>query len=162
MTKITLILMLGFNILLAQAFNFTESRYSDATGNSTIFKGEIGFLGDGVKIYYPKTDRFIEYENDTLRYTQDGEEVELSSMRASYIMKYFDILILVHNGDEDTFKKMFSITKKAGLSILTPTGDMKKYISHLELSKEDKELKFIKLYLKNDDHILITIDDKIQ
>ncbi len=162
MLKKLLLFLLTSTMLIAGSFNFTEFRYSDATGKSTFFDGQITFLEDGLKIYYPKTKRLLNYQDDILLYMKEDKEVELGSSQAGYIMKYFEILILLHHGDESSLLEMFEVDKSNQMTLLKPTGSAKRYIDHIELEKIDKQLSHVKLYLKNKDYITINIDDEIR
>lgn len=161
MIKIILLVFIYTNILLANSFNFQELRYSDAIGKSIELEGQISFLKDGLKIFYPKINKRLEYEDNTLKYIENGQEIELDDIQSEQIMKYFDILILLHHGDEDGYDGKFEVTKVDNLTILKPIGMIKNYINNIEMIKNKTQLKKVKLFLKNSDYITINIDDEI-
>lgn len=145
--------------LFAQTYNFTELRYSDAINRSIQLEGKISFNIDGLNISYPQSAREIDYKNDTLIYYEDDKEVSLPEMQVSKMKQYFDILCLLHNGDESELEGMFEIKNKSNTKILKPLGAIKNYINLIELRKYDNELKYIKLFLQNNDTISININD---
>lgn len=162
MFKIFFSLLITINLLIAASFNFSEVRYSDAIGKHIQLNGQITFLENGLKIYYPKNARSLHYENDSLIYKEHGEEIALGSLQAGQIMSYFDMLILLHNGDEKAYDGMFEVEKKDDIIMLKSIGSIKNYVTNIEMLKEKDILKQVKLFLKNDDTITITIDDEIQ
>ena len=145
--------------LFAQTYNFTELRYSDAINRSIQLEGKISFDIDGLNISYPQSAREIDYKNDTLIYYEDDKEVSLPEMQVSKMKQYFDILGLLHNGDESELEGMFEIENKSNTKILKPLGAIKNYINLIELRKYDNKLKYIKLFLQNNDTISININD---
>ncbi len=162
MFKILLINMMLSLSIMAQTFNFTELRYSDAIGKTIELHGEITFVKDGLSINYPKTKRVLKYSGDTLVYEVDKQEVELGLMQQMQIKNYFDMLILLHSGDESALNEMFELEKKDAMMMLRAKGSIKDYITKIELLKQNKQLDFVKLFLTNNDTIMITIDEKIR
>lgn len=159
------ILLFGFLIvsdLISSIYNFKEIRYSDAIGRSIEMQGQIEFLKDGLNIFYPKTSKSLEYKDNFLKYIDDAKEIDLQESQKEQIKVYFDILILLHNGDEEAMDEMFEITRDAKTIVLKPKADIKNYITKIELLKPNKQLKSVKLFLKNSDNITINIDDEIR
>lgn len=159
MIQKTIIFLLLASSLFAQTYNFTELRYSDAINRSIQVEGKISFNIDGLNISYPQSAREIDYKNDTLIYYENDKEVSLPEMQASKMMQYFDILRLLHKGDESELEGMFEIENKSNIKILKPLGAIKNYINLIEFRKYDNELKYIKLFLQNNDTISININD---
>lgn len=161
MFKIIFSLLVYVNLLVANTFGFSELRYSDATGKYIQNDGQITFLKDGLKIFYPKGLKLLHYEDDSLVYKENKEEIQLNEMQAQQIMRYFDMIILIHQGDEKAYEEIFEVHKKGDIMQLTPLGDLKNYISKIELLKYASHPKHIKLFLQNNDSITINIDDEI-
>ncbi len=159
MFKIILLLFVT-TFVSAKSFNFTELRYRDAIERSIELQGEISFLEDGLNIYYPKKLKNLEYKNGVLIYSENSKEIELNDIQSAQITRYFDILILLHNGDESSLEEMFEVSHDFGGTMLKPKGSIKNYIDSIELFKEKKALKYVKLFLKNSDYITITIHDE--
>lgn len=159
--KVFILLLIYFNIAFATAYNFTETRYSDALDRLIEFKGQIDFLKDGLIIKYPSDDKVLDYQNGNLTYFEKEKEQEIDKEKIQKITQYFDILMMLHNDDETTMKNVFEISKEKEKTELKPMGVIKNYIKNIELQKEDKKLKQIKLFLKNGDYILIRIDNEI-
>ncbi len=162
MFKTALALLIIGASLFGEAYNFTELRYSDATGRYTQLEGTIDFTSDGLTINYPKAARELKYKNNFLTYFENDKEVALDEMHVTQITQYFDILKLLHNGDESEFKEMFEIDKSSTKTLLKPLGSMKSYIDYIELIKNENRLKYVKLFLKNSDNISINIDDEVR
>lgn len=161
MFKIIFSLLITINLLTASSVNFSEVRYSDAIGKHIQLKGQITFLENGLKIYYPKNSKLLHYENDSLIYKEHDKEIDLNDLQAGQIMSYFDMLILLHKDDEKAYDGMFEVEKKDDITILKPMGSIKNYIINIEMLKEKDEIKRVKLFLKNNDYVTITIDDEI-
>ncbi len=161
MFKIIIGLILFTNLIVAGSFNFTETRYSDALDKSQKLEGQIEFLKNSLKIIYPKTQRELEYADDVLTYKENSKEIELDQKQQEQIMRYFDIIIMLHHGDESVLEEMFEVSKEDDITLLVPTGVMKNYITKIELKKESKFLSFVKFYFKNSDYIAINIDDEV-
>ncbi|MDA3909687.1 MAG: hypothetical protein PF437_11430 [Sulfurimonas sp.] len=156
--KVFLSLLFASSVF-AQSYNFTELRYSDAIDRYTQLEGKISFHKDGLNISYPKSARELNYKDDTLVYYENGKKVSLPDMQVSKMIQYFNILSLLHNGDESELADMFEIENQANKKILKPLGAIKNYINYIELRKEDTRLQYIKLFLKNNDTISININD---
>ena len=148
--------------VFAQTYEFLETRYSDAIERSIELKGEINFTKDGLGIYYAKGDKLLIYINGTLTYSENDELKELDSTTVIRITQYFEILILLHNGDEASMEENFVIKNKPPLIELKPKGDLEAYLKVIELTKIENFLKKIHLVLKNDDIITISIGNAIQ
>ena len=162
MFKLIVILAILTISIIAQSFNFTELRYSDAIGKTIELHGEITFTKDGLNIHYPKTKRILKYDDGELIYEVDSKEVELDLMQEMQIKNYFDMLILLHYGDDTALNEMFEVDKKNEVIILKSKGSIKEYINKVELLKKNNQLSFVKLFLRNNDTIMITIDEKIR
>lgn len=145
--------------MFAQSYNFTELRYSDAINRYTQLEGKISFNKDGLNILYPKSARELDYKDDTLVYYENNKEVSLPEIQVSKMIQYFDILSLLHNGDESELEDMFEVKHQVTGKILKPLGAIKNYINYIELGKDDNKLKYIKLFLQNNDSISININD---
>lgn len=159
MLKQLLVVLLFVATLFAKSHNFSELRYSDATGKYTLQKGSILFSPKGIEIRYPKSGIKIVYDDGILHYFQKDKELQLGSMQTAIMSHYFDILQTVHNHDKSEIEEMFDIQNKEGGKILKPTGAIKNYIKRVETSSQDGKLIFLKLFLQNNDTISITIDD---
>ena len=162
MFRLVLLLLLFVSGVMANMFNFTEIRYSDAIGRSIEMNGQIEFLQDGVNVFYPKVSKSIEYKNDVLKYMDGTKEIDLNEMQKEQIKMYFDILILLHQNNEKKLNNMFEVKKDAKKTRLIPKGNIKNYLIKIELSKQGKRLKSVKIFLKNSDSITINIDDEIR
>jgi hypothetical protein len=160
MPKIILSFFLFVSTLLAQSYNFTELRYSDATGRFTELEGIMDFTSDGLDIRYPKSKRELKYSDDTLVFLQNNKKVAIKESQATQMMQYFDILKMLHAGDESELKDYFTLEKSADTIVLHPTNSIKYYIDKIELTKENKQLKHVKLFLKNSDYITINIENE--
>ena len=162
MIKFLIIAVMLVSSLLATSYNFSETRYSDAFDKSVTLNGEISFLQDGLSIKYKNSDKALHYENGDLNYLQNGETIEISEEEAARIVQYFEIIILLYSGDENSLNREFSVTKEKDKFSLVPLSEMKNHINKIELKKEDKQLKIIKLFLGNSDKITISIEDEIR
>lgn len=154
--------MLYCSLATAQSFNFHEIRYSDAIDRSMELHGEISFYKNGLFIKYTTTNESLKYDDGNLVYEQDGKPVDIDDSKAQNIIQYFEILMLVHSGDEALLKSMFEIEKNGNETTLKPTGSIRNYVKSIELVKSEQKLKSIKLFLKNNDHITIGIENEIR
>ncbi len=147
-------------LLFAQGYNFTELRYSDAINRYVQLEGKITFYKDGLDIEYPKTAKELNYKDGVLLYLENNKEVALNELQTSKVTQYFDILTLIHNGNESELKEMFSIKHNSDEDILKPLGIIKHYIKYIILRKAKNSLQYIKLFFQNNDTISITIHDQ--
>lgn len=161
MSKI-IIIIFSFLIVCADSFNFTELRYSDALGKSMKFKGQISFLQHGLSIKYIENKKSLHLQNTKLTYKENGQEITLDEQQAQKITQYFDILILLHSGDDQLIKTIFDVQISSDKTLLKPKGSVSHFITSIELVKEEENLKEIKLFLKNSDTITIKIDNEIR
>jgi cytochrome oxidase Cu insertion factor (SCO1/SenC/PrrC family) len=161
MIKVLFVLCLLLSSVTGQSFHFSELRYSDAINHYTQLNGTIDFQKDSLEISYkhPAVDFF--YDGEDIVYTKDGKEMPLDATQKAHMMQYFDILKMLHVGDESELKSEFTMSHSHGFTLLKPTGTLRYYIEKIELTKENNLLEYVKLYLKNNDYITINIDNEI-
>ena len=157
-----IILILTFLIAKADSFNFTELRYSDALDRSIELKGEISFLENGLYINYIDSKKSLHLQDEKLTYKEDEENITLDEQQAQRIAQYFEILILLHSGDDRLLKTMFDVHTGSDKTLLKAKGSVGHFVTSIELIKDEENLKEIKLFLKNSDKITIKIDDEIR
>lgn len=162
MLKIFLLVLLFFSTVIAKSYNFNEIRYSDAINKSITLQGNISFYKDGLLIKYNSPSASLYYQNKKLVYKRDNKKVKLSKQNAKNIMRYFQLLILIHNGDKNVIEQLFTIKHKADKTILMPNVGIRHYVSKIVLKKQYKQLKQIKLFLENKDSITISIKNEIR
>ncbi len=149
------------SLVFAQSYHFTELRYSDAINHYMQLEGTIDFYKDSLDIKYPKIAKELDYKDGELLYYEKSKEVALSELQKFKMIRYFEILILLHNGDVHELNEMFTIEHTSDGERLLPLGRLKSYLKYILLRKEKNSLKYIKLFLQNSDTISITIHDKI-
>jgi len=161
MKKIIFTLLIFLTTTYASSYNFLETRYSDALAKSIQLKGVITF-DDGLKIEYANSNRALIYEDGELDLLEDDESVDLDEGEALKIAQYFEIILMLYNGDEKRIQEEFIVTKLDSKSMLIPKGELKEYMFKIELKREHKKLKEIKMFLSNYDIITISILDEIR
>ena len=149
-------------LLFAQSYNFSELRYSDAIGKYSQVDGKIEFTKEGLNIEYPKKKKKLVYDGQSVTLLQDSKELELKEQQEQYMMQYFEILKMLHEGDESELKEEFEVEKREYKTLLTPTSTLKYYINSIELIKENTLLSYVKLFLKNNDTITIHIENEAE
>ncbi|WP_321778434.1 hypothetical protein [Sulfurimonas sp.] len=162
MLKILTLTFLLVNILYGDTYNFSELRYSDALDTNIELKGEITFRKNYLNIKYPNKKKELRYINKKLSYFDNDNEVELNEDQIHKIINYFEILTLLHNGDNNEMKEIFTIKNLDTKTQLTPLGMLSNYIKYIELYKQKNELSKIKLFFQNNDSITISIYEKIR
>ncbi|SMP85803.1 hypothetical protein SAMN06313540_1014 [Epsilonproteobacteria bacterium SCGC AD-308-E02] len=162
MFRIVVIVSFFVSLVFADSFHFSEVRYSDALDKSIEFRGKITFLEAGLLIEYNDINKSLKYSTDSLVYVQDGNEIKLGEVETQKIIQYFNVLILLHGDNEELLTTQFDVEKVQNKSVLTPKGDIKKFIIKIEIIKVENKLKEVKLFLKNNDTIKISIQDEIQ
>lgn len=161
MKKIIITLLILVITAYASSYNFLETRYSDALAKSMELNGVITF-NEGLKIAYNNSDRVLVYEDGELELLEDDESIELDEHEALKIAQYFEIILMLYNGDETKIASEFEIIHLDKKSILTPKNELKTYMFKIELTKEKKDLKKIVMYLSNYDKITISILDEVR
>ncbi|MDB2562667.1 hypothetical protein N9X61_03590 [Sulfurimonas sp.] len=161
MFKVIVILVIYISASFADTFHFKELRYSNAIDKAIEIEGQIRFMKNGLKIFYPQGLKSIKYQNDIIVYKEDNQETELGIGQQRQLASYFDILILLHQGNESAYKDMFEVSKRDLIVTLEPTGMLEDYIKKIETFREKEMLKEVKIFLQNDDYIVITIYDEI-
>ena len=160
--KTLILLLLLLQALFAQSYNFTELRYSDALGQTAEFEGKIIFFSDALIINYEKYERVLEYRDGKLLYLQNNEPQELAKEQTQGIIEYFEILLLLHKGDESSLESEFTLNKTKDKTLLIPRGALERFLLKIELKKEAQTLKEVKLFLKNNDTITIRVENEIR
>lgn len=162
MFKTLAALLLGIEMLFASTYSFTEIRYSDALGASTQLHGEISFEKEALRIDYSKDRRSLDYRDGDLTYMEDEKPVKISEQQVQGIVQYFEILLLLHSGDESALYDSFEVEKAEDMTILRPIGTIGRFVKRMELIKDQEQLRSLELSLKNGDTITISIDDEIR
>lgn len=157
MYKSILLVIVFITSILADTFNFTEVRYSSAIDKSMQLEGRIIFLKNGLKITYPRANQTLEYINNKLVVQKENQVIVLEEFQAQQIASYFNILIMIYNNDN--YNEIFEAYEVDGLIYLTPKTRLKKYIKNIEYLKEQVTMKYIKIFLQNNDYIEINIVD---
>ncbi|SFV68514.1 hypothetical protein MNB_SM-4-1415 [hydrothermal vent metagenome] len=162
MKKIFLLILLFTSLLMAKTYHFSEVRYSDALNKSIKLQGLISFESESLEILYEKSDKRLVYEDEELSMYEGEEEIDLNESEAMKIAQYFEIIILLYEGDEEKLKENFTSHKEQNKTLLKPKNEMKEYIKEIILVHESKALKSLKLCLSNDDTIKISIEDEVR
>ena len=133
MLKIFFFLFVFITSLISESLNFSEQRYSDALGTSITLEGQISFKEESLHIKYNDSNREILYEDSILILKQNGEILELDEMESQRVSQYFEILLLLHSGDEEVLKEKFNVKKKENKSELIPKGYVANFLQMIEL-----------------------------
>ncbi len=161
MYKVILLILIFVDYLLADSYNFSEIRYSDAIGQSIEMKGKISFIENGLIIEY-SNKKSLAYQNDMLVYKENLQIINLDDLQMEQIKSYFDLLILFHSGNKDALSNVFEVEDAQTTVLLKPKGTLQNYIIKVELHKFQKRLQNIKFFLQNNDNIIINIDNEIR
>jgi len=161
MFKFFIIILFMFAFLKADSFHFLEKRYSSALDASIEFEGSIEFEINSLQISYIKQDKSLSYKAGNIVYKEAQEEVELPSEIKAKLVQYFEILILLHFGNEEVLRKTFEVNKNKDKTVLKPLGSLAHYIKKISLIKNEGVLKEVKLFLQNEDTIKISISNAL-
>lgn len=161
MIKIIITSLLLVTILFSKSYNFTEIRYSDAIDKSIHLDGIISFDDESLEILYEKSDKRLVYEDEEMSMHMGDEEISLETSEVIKIAQYFEIIILLYEGDNNKLQENFTIKTEGETTLLFPKDEMNNYIGKIKLVHEKENLKSLKLYLTNDDTIKISIEDEV-
>lgn len=160
--RFSFVLIFLSTALFAQTYTFIEQRYSDALEKSFSLSGKISFLKkDALQIEYPQKNREILYENGIVSFSENGKLMEINENEEQSIIRYFNILLLLHKGDETLLKEEFLITKTGERMELLPKGYIKNFLTKITLKGFGKDLQEVTLFMQNQDRITIKIEDEI-
>ena len=162
MMKLFLLLVLLVGTLFSKSYHFKETRYSDAFEASTSLDGIIRFKENSLKINYQSSDTEIVYEDADLVIKQNSELLDIDENQRQSMSSFFEILLMIYHNDESVLKEHFEVKHQENKTLLNPKGDLSQYIEKLTLVKHEKQLKEVKLFLKNADIITISIEDEIR
>lgn len=149
------------SLLFSQSYKFSEERYSDAIERSVILSGEIEFSKNTLSIEYIQNDTEIVYEDGIISLSQNKELRDLDPLQEQQMARYFDILLLLHEGNAALLEQEFLVTKKGDEILLLPKGEAAKLLEKIVLKGFGKDLKEVKLFMKNLDRVTIKIEDEI-
>ena len=162
MIKALFLLLLITTGIYAKSYHFSEVRYSDALDKNITLHGIISFGEERLEIEYVENDSKLLYEDEELRMFDAGEEVNLDESEALQISQYFEIILLLYEGDREKIEELFSLKEEGIFTELTPKDEMGEYIKKIRLrDTKDDTLKSLQLYLSNDDNIKINIADEV-
>jgi len=161
MLKTLSLLLLFASLAFAQSYKFSELKYIDAIGRYSQRDGVITFTKDGLDIKYPKSKNEFYYDGSKIKYLQNHKEQTLTEKQANNMMFYFNILKMLHKGDNTELKKHFTVTQKDKALTLTPTDFLKYYIKKIVKTKGAKNLQDVKIFFNNGDSIVISIHNEI-
>jgi hypothetical protein len=120
---------------------FKETRYIYALDSEFNYSGKISFTKESITIQYNKPKK------QNITYNKDDDDI-----KKAY---FFTILNAIHGNDERMMLEFFTKKKELGVSVLFPNDMLSDFIQKVEYKKSGKELKFLKIYMQNDDWILI-------
>ena len=141
MLKLFSIYLLFMSTLYAQSYTFTELRYSDALDKSISLDGEISFFKNSLNIKYLKYNKSLNYKDSVLTYIEDSKVIDLDTLQVQQITQYFEILMLLHEGNDTYINKIFTVVKRDVNTQLIPKTSLSEYIKKIELYKEQGEIK---------------------
>ncbi len=159
--KILFFLLLMVSCVVAKSYRFSETRYSDALEKSMQLRGTISFGDESLEILYDTNSNRLVYEDEELSMYEGEETIELDASESLKIAQYFDIIILLYEGDEEKLSHQFMVQKEDTQTLLFPKNEMKNYIQKIRLTHDKESLKSLKLFLSNDDTIKISIEDEV-
>jgi outer membrane lipoprotein-sorting protein len=160
--KFCILLVIFISSLFAQSYNFTETRYSDAFGQSIELKGVIRLEENALKINYESSNKEIVYKDSALVITEDAKVLDVPKLQAQNMGMFLQIILMLHSNDEDVLNEHFTMKQEENKTVLNPKGNLSQYIEKLTLVKHEEQLKEVKLFLNNADHITISIEDEIR
>ena len=160
--KIFFLLLFLITSLMAKSYHFSEVRYSDAVAKSIDLYGVISFGDESLEIVYEKSQSRLLYEDEELTMYVGDEEVDLDESESMKIAQYFEIILLLYEGDEERIQANFTTKKDVDKTLLRPKNEMSEYIKKIELVHKNTSLKSLQLYLSNDDTIKISIEDEVR
>lgn len=152
MYKILFLLVIFFNFSFAKVIEFKEERYLYALDNSIYKKGYIEFKENSIKTWYKNNKETLYFKNDKLYKIIDTKQIELNNIAAKI---YFLILEGVFHNNSNVIDKFFIQKKQNDLISLTPKEIISKYMQKVEYKKDKEKLIFLKIYLHNNDRIII-------
>ena len=161
MIKVIFLLLLISTSIYAKSYHFSEVRYSEALDKGITLNGIISFGEARLEILYDENDKRLLYEDEELSMFDGEEEVDLDESEVVQISQYFEIILLLYEGDKEKIEELFSLKEKSDFTELTPKDEMSEYINKIVLTYKDKTLKSLQLYLSNDDNIKISIADEV-
>ncbi|MDF1883967.1 hypothetical protein JHD49_08460 [Sulfurimonas sp. SAG-AH-194-C21] len=162
MIKFLLSLVMFSSLMMAKSYQFSEVRYSDALSKSINLHGIITFGDESLDVFYEKSKNRLVYEDEELFMYENEEDIDLGESERVKIVQYFEIIILLYEGDKSRLQENFTIKTEGTKTLLLPKDEMSNYISKIKLVHEKEELKSLKLYLTNDDTIKISIEDEVR
>ncbi|AXH13854.1 hypothetical protein [Malaciobacter mytili] len=152
MHKFLFFLLIFFNFSFALVIEFKEERYLYALDNSIYKKGFIEFKENSIKTWYKNSKETLYFKNDKLYKIKDKEQIELNNIAAKI---YFLILEGIFHNNSNVINKFFIQEKQNDLILLAPKEIISKYMQKVEYKKKKEKLIFLKIYLHNNDRIII-------
>ncbi len=152
MHKFLFFLLIFFNFSFALVIEFKEERYLYALDNSIYKKGFIEFKENSIKTWYKNSKETLYFKNDKLYKIKDNEQIELNNIAAKI---YFLILEGIFHNNSNVINKFFIQEKQNDLILLAPKEIISKYMQKVEYKKKKEKLIFLKIYLHNNDRIII-------
>ena len=147
--------------LVAQTYQFSEERYSDALDRTLKLQGKITFAQDALNIEYDNSSKTIAYKSGELLLQENGKIVEVSEQEIENIGQYFELLLLLYKGDQTQLQEQFKIVDKGNTTELLPKENLKNYLDAIYLQRLKKQLQRVEFFLTNKDTIAITIENEI-
>jgi len=120
---------------------FKETRYIYALDSQFDYAGKISFTKESITIKYTKP------KTQNITYKKHDED-----MKKAY---FFTILNAIHVNDEQMMVEFFTLQKKPEVNLLLPNDMLSDFIQKVEFKRNGKELQYLKIYMQNNDWILI-------
>lgn len=136
----------------AQTIHFKEQRYIYALNNSIYKKGFIDFSKKSIETWYEKSDEKLIFKDSNL-YIKKGSTLTQNNNIASKV--YFTLLEGIFFDNKDKINSFFKIEQKEEKTLLLPKNSVSNYLEKVEYKKQDNKLEFLKIFLLNNDRIII-------
>lgn len=156
MRNALLVLFLVNPFLLAQTINFKEVKYIYALDQELYKNGSIKIDDNTIILQYSNSSQIIKYDdlfihiinNDEIQKIPHNENIEYSV--------FFSLIKGIFQNNLTLLANSFTINKDKDKTILIPNEYLANAIEKIEYKKQNKKLKFLRIFFLNQDSIKIT------
>jgi len=152
----TILLLLFFTLFMeAKSIHFTEDRYFDALGKNTQRQGEITFSNNKINIVYDVDKTHVQYDGNTLLTERGGKVKHLDLRKKPAVKMFFVLFEAIYFNKQAVLENYFTKHKEKNTVLLTPKGNVSRYITEVSYRKSRTKLNFLQIDLANKDRIRI-------
>lgn len=155
MYKFLLMIVFILQFLNAQNITFSEKKYIYAVDNEFTKSGKLLIDTQKVVLQYLNSEKKVIYTKDLIQIIDNGIIENFTHEENIQYKLFFTLVIAIYNNDLQQVKENFVVKQDQKETTLLPNEQIASVIEKISFEKNEKRLKQLIIYFKNQDRITI-------